>query len=348
MSVNWDLLRDNIADIVEISKFNSSKTELIIKCPYCQIPDGDSRNIGKLYISTNEDYLVFNCFRCSKYGSLVRLLKDLDLEPKEYISQDLINRKWTKTENVIGSKGNINKRFKEKTYNTKGQNFDRYIYKKQYIKGRLGFDVNISSIPGIIFDVRNFVISNKIFLTDSQNKIIPFLEDNFVGFVCNLGKLIVFSNIDKTSDFRFYKLELISDEDNPYKDFYGIKVGPILDKVNKIILCEGVFDLLVPYYLNLLPDIIKDSCLIASVIGKGYYNSVISVLDYCCLSMANFVILSDSDVDEYKYTNVRKHPQVNNLEIYKNKVGKDFGKEPIIPMKNIFSSIDFFKERFRK
>ena len=57
-------------------------------CVLCEV---DSKKThGHLYISTDINKLVYNCFRCESSGTLLGLLHFLKINPKEYLSDDLL------------------------------------------------------------------------------------------------------------------------------------------------------------------------------------------------------------------------------------------------------------------
>ena len=334
-NVDWDSLISIFKERYQIAKFDGSKKELIIKCPFCQV--NDDRKHGKLYISTDDDSLIYNCYLCEKSGLLINLLKDIGLDPKIYI--------FDYEERIKNIRSYVKKRKKSTTvlkkeivkYHLENNEVkDKFIEKKNYIKGRMGFAVDLNTIPNMIFSIKDFLSANTINLNSITNEMLEFLEHNFVGFLLNLGTKIVFRNIDSNSSFRYYNMVLQNTDDN-VKDFYGFETGFIDENMNNIILCEGIFDLLVSYYSKSVDTVYNKVCYAAAILGKSYYNSVEPVLDYCGLSMANIIVLSDSDVEIKKYGYLYyKNPMVNSLRVLKNKVGKDFGKLPIFPTGNLF------------
>ena len=330
--IKWDELKNAIDDKIGMCYFNGSRTELIMYCPYCE--PNSKKNHGHLYVKMDEDHLVFNCFKGEERGSLVKLLKELELDPKEFLSEDILNKKWD-----VKTSNNTKKISKtcEQSYETKGQSFDNEL-KKQYVLGRLGYTVDLKDIPNLVFDVNYFLKQNNIKLNEQQESLIPLLESNFVGFIGVRGSVVVFRNIDSNAKIKHYKLYLNSGDTPPFKDFYGKKTGPI-ESNNKIVLCEGQFDLLVSINSPELKELKDNSCLWAAIMGKSYVGSISSILDYCCLSSSSFAILSDPEVEDWRYKKVFDHPQVESLEIYRNKTGEDFGCYPIVPSRSLFSGI---------
>lgn len=333
--VKWIELQKYLNDVTGLCYFNSSNSELITRCYNCET--NSNKNHGHLYIKVDEDSLIYNCFRCEESGTIVKLIKQYNGTPEKFLSKEILERKWSDKSKSIFKKVN------KKTFNTDNQNVDKFKLKVQYLKGRLGYEVDIYDIPNLILDFDTFIYENNINLNVKQKGMMNFLESNFVGFLTSRGTHVVCRNIDETSDFRYYKLHLIQD-DMLFKDFYGIQTGPISSNINTVVMCEGPFDLLVPYYSLEFTDLKRTSCFWSAILGKRYDTSIQSVLDYCSISKANLYIFSDSDM-EYNdkiLKNVRLHPQIQSVDFLWNTTGKDFGKHPIIPTKNSFN-YKFFK-----
>ena len=329
--VNWEKLRSTLEAKTCLSYFNASRTELIIRCPFCE--SNSKKQHGHLYISTDESALVFNCFRCEEKGILINLLKEFNLDPEDFIDKNLLKKRWS------GGKSDIKRGKRTRGgFVIKEQNLNRYHLKRQYILGRIGYHVEIEDVPNLIFDVKNFLLLNKVVLSPDQERFVDVLETKFVGFLGLREAQIIFRNIDPDDKMKHFKLQLVKNN-LLFKDFYGIRTGPILEEMNKIILCEGVFDLLVSYYSPEMSELRLETCMLAAMMGNGFFNGLSSVLDYCCLSKADIVILSDRDMEEEKYRRLNSNPQVNSLKIYYNKGGKDFGRQPIVPVsgRNLFS-----------
>lgn len=327
-------IRKLLEEKTGLAKFNAGKTNIISYCPWCEL--GSTKNHGHLYLECIDDPIqipVFHCFKCEdtnkSKGTLVKLLRFLGTDPKKYISEELLNSK--------SSERNYNYYSKElKIYKHKinDQNFDAYKLKRQYIQSRLGFDFDINRIPRLIFNIREFIRENKIDLKD-KNRFIEYYEKSFIGFVSDDGTMMILRNIDNNSVYRYVKLPLIENK-NFFKDLYTIKWGQTKKGSNTIILCEGIFDLLVSINNIELQETRNRSCLWASVLGCGYMNAISSALDRCKLTASNFVILSDRDKNENFYHKIKSHPSILNLEVCWNKYEKDFGKLPIGLIRKFF------------
>ena len=103
--INWSLLKDELEIKTGLSYYDSRKTELICKCPKCEI--GSKKNKGHLYIQINDSAPVFNCFKCGFKGNILTLLKFLSIQ-KENIIQGEISFRSTNRHNILNDKIFIN------------------------------------------------------------------------------------------------------------------------------------------------------------------------------------------------------------------------------------------------
>jgi len=336
--IDFQRLENTLKTKTGLSYYNSNRTELICRCPWCELQS--IKNHGHLYIQVpmNKDQLpMFICFKCgddSRYGrgTLLKLLRFIGEDVRQYVSKDILDRFKCR----LLRYDYHTKSFKIHNYNVKKiDNSDRYILKKSYLKYRLGFDYIIENIPGLIFDIRDFVTSNKIDLGDKY-RFLDWFEDSFIGFISTRGSTLLLRNIDATSKFRYFKFDL-----NPsdyFRDFYAIKTNNLKKNVNTIVLCEGIFDLLVSIKDYGMKEVLDKSCIWASILGKHFESVIPSILSYTKLSVANFIILSDKTKTNKNYKWFRNNVSVNSLEVYWNKNRKDFGEKPIFPVKTVIDN----------
>ena len=310
---------------------NGNKSEIITLCPWCETERFHTHvNHGHCYINVHD--LCVNCFRCENGRTyLPKLIKKFGQKVNSFLEDGVILRNWDKQIKLRKSKKQFD--IIEYVLDDDKEEIVNYDQKRDYILDRLGENTQIENIPGLFFSLKKFVKDNRIKLQPNVLKILNFLDEDFVGFVSSRGSCAVLRNTNKKSDFRYYKLQIT--ENNFFKDFYGIRTGKTeLD--NKIVLAEGVFDIIVPYRTEIFSDLKLNSCLWASCLGNGYKNILLSTLDYCKITRADFVILSDRDVQESYYEFISKSSYVRSLEVYWNKHSKDFGKLPIEIVKKKF------------
>lgn len=314
---------DFLKDRMGLAYFNGPRTEIVVQCPKCE--KNESRKHGHLYISCTEP--VFNCFKCEYRGIVHRLITELGGDPKDFLDIEISS--YTKTRSYtedLFSETHRSDYKKEEVVDD-----DATIFKKKYLLNRLG-DIDLDRIPGIIYHVKDFLNKNKLEVSEYVADKLDVLDEKYVGFLTTKGTKIVFRNCDVKDEDRFYVYSIIQQK-KFFPDFYGIKNNAISENTNTIVLCEGVFDLLVAMTDDYFKELKENSCYWAAVLGKSnYYRVVISVLDYCKLPKANVVILSDKDLRESNYTALHNLPFVKDLKVYWNKYGKDFGERPIYPI----------------
>lgn len=332
--MDYTAIRDVLESKTGLARFNSGKTNIISYCPWCEI--GSTKNHGHLYLECIDDQNqipLFHCFKCedvnNSKGTLIKLLRYIGEDPKKYISEDILTSKSFKR-NYDYYKKDLHK----KTYIIKEQNVNKYKLKKQYLQYRLGLDFDIEMIPRLIFDIKTFIKENKIDLGKNE-RFLDYYESSFIGFISDDGTKLILRNIDNRSKYRYVKIPLF-ENNNFFKDLYTIKWGQTKKSRNTIVLCEGIFDLLVSINNKALEEVRNNSCIWASVLGCGYINAISPALDKCKLTASRVVILSDPDKKENYYRKIKDHPSVLGLEVYWNRYGGDFGKLPIGLVKKYF------------
>ncbi|MFW6001837.1 MAG: hypothetical protein ACOCQD_00695 [archaeon] len=310
-------LKSFLEEKTGLSYYNGSRTEIISWCPWCD--KEHKKRHGHLYV--NVIHPIFNCFKnidkeCPSAGPLPILIKKLGGNPEDYLSPDEFITNVRKS-SAITIEHNTNE------YKIPDIDQDVKDKKVEYIINRIGDDTNINEIPRLVIDIKKFFEINYIILNEKQEKMVNRLQNNFIGFVGNRGRRIIFRNIDSNDELKFYSIDLISSFS--LNDFYGIEISSIHEGINNIILCEGVFDLLCGIKHPNMKFIIDKSQYIASVFGKSYKNTLVSILDYLKIPKCNLTVLSDSEIPYYYYYKLSKFPCINKFNIYYNKSGEDFG-----------------------
>ena len=319
-----------------IVKIASGSSEINTRCPFpnCDI-DRKSNDHGHLYISLDvTSGPTFYCQRCNESGFILKLLRKLNIDPKEVLnleSETFKNSNYKK----INTSGQINVSNIE-NLKVEESDFDLFAYKVNYLKTRLGSDYDIENIPRLVLNIRKFIEENKINLSMEDSNKLDFFNQYFVGFVTNRGTMLVLRNITD-SEYKHAKILLTNDK-YLFKDFYGIKTGFIKQDTNKIVICEGIFDLLVAIKSEALLDIKNNSCFWASSLGAHYKALIPSVLDHLKIPLCDVIILSDIDKEpeDIVYDKLREFPMINNIEYLYNGNKKDFGSGDIKLVKNPF------------
>lgn len=375
-----------LKELTGLGYYNGARTEIICRCPFegCELELGKNYSYGRLYIDRENP--VFHCFRCQNSGSIIKLFRKLNINPYEYIKQEVVTELTSsvyQVRNLFHHKDvsvYARKIFLEKNKLNLKINIPQseiYEKKKRYLRNRIGPDTIVENIPNLVLNIAGFFYDNHIELTDYDRDLLPYYEKECIGFVGNRGLVLILRSFEG----QYHKISLVKKPSSTvtaadtlcgerehqggrvpvfyYKDFYGVYInspnesslvssGDVSNSsvgcglhngsVNKVLLTEGVFDLLVG--LKHLSDssVVKECCFAAAALGSYYSETLFSVLDYIRLSYVDLVILSDRDkpLDSIEYKKLKESPFVRTLEIYYNKVGHDFGDYPIIPSRNVF------------
>jgi len=314
-------------DFIDYLKFHLGEDSVTIKskniicrCPWCEMDK--ERDHYHLYIST--ELPMFHCFYagCPKVsGSIKELTKKISglSRYNKYVNVDRIKVK----KNVIFKKKEITKKFIIPPLNV-----EKYREKNFYLKTRFSFsNIDLSFIKGLIFDIEEFIKINKIELDGKQLNLLPFLQSNFIGFLSEHQSILTLRNIDSSSHFRHYKLQLY---EPILLDYYKINGNP---KGTKIVLAEGIFDIFGEYlfdHLNIKNEVLLYAC--------GYSTSYKALLKSIAfhenIYKPDVIILSDQDVNKYFYKSIKQKNKhlMDTFKIFYNSVGKDFGEHKCNPI----------------
>jgi hypothetical protein len=299
---------------------------IVIPCIYCEFPK--KKDHYHLHIGLHEP--IFHCFHgsCEKSGTIKKLISAIhgyDISDRFVDKKHFENLKEKKLEQ------------KEKIYDRfilPPLEADRFPLKRMYMKKRMKFlDLPLERIDGLIFDVGAFLSLNKIWITDKMAKLLPFLQKNFVCFLMHNGGYLMFRNIDKKSQFRYYKYEL---QNTPFLDYYMVKGQK--PNSQKIVLAEGIFDILTERYFDHM-NILNDVKLFASVGSASYVNLMKSLIFHEKVFTPIWVFLSDRGIHLNYFRKIKRNNPYLFIKgesvVYYNKNGKDFNDTPVIGEKFI-------------
>jgi len=299
---------------------------IVVPCIYCEYPL--KKDHYHLHIGLDQPF--FHCFHggCDESGTLKKLISKIhgyDISNKFVDKKHFENLQQKKLEQ-------LDKIYKDFILPPLDEH--RFPLKRMSMKKRLKFlDLPLERIDGLIFDIDAFLSINKIWVTDKLAKLLPFLQKNFVCFLMHNGGYLMFRNIDKNSQFRYYKYEL---QDTPFLDYYMLKgQNP---KSNKIVLAEGIYDILTERYFDHL-NIVNNVKLYASVGSASYVNLMKSIIFHEKIFTPTWVFLSDNGIHLNYYRKIKRNNPYLFLRgdslVYYNKNGKDFNDTPVIAEKFI-------------
>ena len=291
--------------------------ELNVRCPFC----GDSvknANSAHLSIRINPDDdqpLVFRCLRCNTTGlfngttlSMIGVYSSTDSTNIERY-----NRLSCKKHGLTSSKKGLNIKFPELQIN------DLVLQKHRYIENRFGTSLDINELheKKIVYDFVSLLKYNKI------EKIYGSVDH--VGFLSARNDFINFRDMTGNHK-RYYIYKIVRNIDTTGK-FYIMpnNIDPFNNTLKTINIAEGVFDILGIYY-NLLNKYDYNT-VYAAINGSGYLNVIKYILEQGLLCDVNVNIFSDADRNPDYYKNMVRTlmPFVNDVRLFYNEIGKDYG-----------------------
>jgi hypothetical protein len=306
-----DYLKQYLGDSIKVSS-----KDIIAPCPFCEY--NEKKKHYHLYIFL--DTPVFHCFHagCNKSGSIAKLCNKLEGSDtsEKYIDKDKI--KENQKQNIklslpVESKPIILPEIMDDTFKLKGL----------YIKGRLKYSIqNLKSIKGLIFDSNEFIRLNNIKLDDRLLRVKDYLQTNFVGFLSEHNSVVVFRNIDEKSEFKFFKLYI---NQTRYLDYYKLYGGDY--NSNHVVIAEGIFDIFNEHIFD-YTNLKKKVKLYAAGLSTSYDQLIKSLVFNEKIYRIEVSILSDRGIDLNYYRKIKKYNShiIDKMEVYYNKVAKDFGE----------------------
>ena len=299
--------------------------ELNVRCPFC----GDSiknANSAHLSIRINPDDdqpLVFRCLRCNSTGlfngttlSMIGIYSG-----SNSTNIERYNRLSCKKHGITSNKKGLNIKFPELQIN------DLVLQKHRYIENRLGtsLDVNELHEKKIIYDFVSLLKYNKIEKIYGSVDQIKALQNDHVGFLSARNDFINFRDMTGNHK-RYYIYKIVRNIDTTGK-FYIMpnNIDPFNNTLKTINIAEGVFDILGIYY-NLL-NRYDYNTVYAAINGSGYLNVIKYILEQGLLCDVNVNIFSDADRNPDYYKNMVRTlmPFVNDIRLFYNEIGKDYG-----------------------
>lgn len=323
---NHEFKRDLIQEILENVKPSYYKNkELNVRCVFC----GDSvKNASSAHLSIridpNDDApLVFRCLRCNSTGvfngntlTMIGIYSGTNTTNLERY-----NRLACKKHGIFVSKKGLNLKLPDLVVN------DNVLEKHKYIENRLGTKLDIHNLHEnkIIFDFLGLLKRNNIQKVYGTPEHIKALQEDHVGFLSARNDFINFRDMTGNHK-RYYIYKIMRTMDTTGK-FYIMpnKVDPFDEGIKTINIAEGVFDILGIHY-NLL-DQYNHNTVYAAINGSGYLNVIKYILEQGLLCDVNINIFSDNDraPDYYKSMVKTLMPFVNDIRLFYNSIGKDYG-----------------------
>lgn len=306
----------------------SNGTEFVCRCRLC----GDSATNPykmRFYISLNHPtgLVFFNCFNCGAGGLLTpNRLRQLCDAPTELLL-DLGNYNKMRS-NAIGYSTS------RKVYLIRPESIvDDEINrgKLNYFNERLGLKLTYQDLIDnkVVLSLASLIYNNKLALTRHES-IVKELDTFFIGTIGmnnsivnlrNLNPGGVLSSIDKK--YVNYRLR----ENNDPKRFYSIPTISDYNKIIRVNIAEGMFDLN-SIFFN-LRDRNRYNELYIGVGSKAYTSAIKIVLEEFGLLDVVFHIYFDNDVEDAIYDRIVDLCKPIQIQVYQHhniyKNEKDYG-----------------------
>lgn len=299
--------------------------ELNVRCPFC----GDSvKNASSAHLSIridpNDDQpLVFRCLRCNTTGIFngTTLTMIGHYNNTSGVNIERYNRLSCKKHGLTMSKKGLNLKF------PKLEITDSILQKHSYIENRLGVKLDVEELYSkkIVYDFIGLMRYNKIDKLYGSADHLKALQNDHVGFLSARNDFINFR--DMTGNHKRYYIYKIKRDLDTTGKFYIIpnKIDPFSNDIKTINIAEGVFDILGIYY-NILNKYDYNT-VYAAINGSGYLNVIKYILEQGLLCDVNVNIFSDNDRAPDYYRNMIRtiSPFVNDVRLFYNSIGKDYG-----------------------
>lgn len=315
------------------AQFNTSKTEIVSICPYC---NGGRKKERSFYISIptkEKPRFLYKCFRAScRQG-----------QTKGYVTPDFLRMIDCNNYEANVYLNNLNKqRSKEKRFIEKST---RYIKnfpspkdklskaKLKYINKRLGLDLSFDDL----FRLKIHTNMNELFKYNdvkvSKNKEYYYknLSDHGIGFISTYNDYVIIRNVTGTEKIRRYTIVNIFEDDDDMDKFktYNIptKIDLLSDSPIELIMAEGTFDIISVFYNLENEDTFNK--IYCSVSGSSYEKTINHYIRQYGLLDLVIKIYSDEGIElsyyERIYKNIKKFTNSLEMYVYYNKMYKDFG-----------------------
>jgi len=317
------IYQDSFGDFIEehLGEYKVTSTNIVCKCPWC---DSQKRDSSKNHLYIALDKPIFNCFRagCGKSGTIRKFIKNIS---GTYVQDKYIDEiEMRKIQNNKKLDIKSSKIVLYNDFRIPKMKEGEFVEKELYLNQRLQYhQYELKNIKGLIFDVHEFIDINNLKSTISKSdlRMLDFLHNSFIGFMTENKSMVVFRNIDQTSDFRYYKLNLQSHD---LLDYY--KITHNIKDSNMIVIGEGIFDIFNEHIFDYLG--FRDKAFAYYCALNSRFESLIkSVAFYDNIYNPKVIILSDKNVSIGYYKKMKKRLKniCSDITVYYNVYGDDFG-----------------------
>ena len=306
-------LRQHLEGMGKVAYYNSQKTELITRCPYC----GDSHKQeyrGHMYIGTHAPF-PFHCFRCETSGILNRnFFSDVGVEAGDLTLEitKRANKKIKEMGNTVSDSLDLTSARK---YSLPEYNQDRESFwtKIDYLEDRLGVEMDLRTLKdiGFVASINDVIKYNNLQRlkdfyneTDRNARLRKHLNLHAVGFATTDRNYISFRYMKPNPDDpkkRYYMESLNRPLNIGQKIFTMSSDIDLLSPTLNVVMTEGVFDL-AGTFINVYEREKKPNRIYMAMNGKSFIGGI-KVLRRMGFLNIDLDIYSDNDLNMnfYRY-----------------------------------------------
>jgi hypothetical protein len=323
----------------KVAYFNTSKTELAVRCPYC----GDSTNDlthAHFYIQTVTPFKYF-CQRCNVKGYISnKTLNDFDSDNAELGREFERSVRHHLKDTSIGGDTLLSQLGKKKSLDEYKEDTKAFAFKKRYMEKRLGVELSTDELKDmrVIMNYSRFIKANncKNLINHYDNPkyghrldLLSHLNKFSIGFLSSDSNFVTFRHGKPYTNGKVERRYFTENLNMPIEvgeRTYFIKNDiDILTPVLDVIMTEGIIDLQSVYH-NLYEGTQDSNMAFLAVCGKSYNLPLFNLRRLGFLRM-NLHIYSDSDVHLNYYKKILDPRFFDKIYVsYNEKEGeKDFG-----------------------
>lgn len=313
-----DEIRNILKSTISPCYENTARTEVYCRCPNCGDSKKDKRK-AHLYIKMSPPF-SFYCQKCGYSG----ILNQQVLNRLQVFNNDLLLHinETNKEAGVQSDKINFVK--KENVFEYHDDEADNSaLASLDYFNKRFGTQFTLNDVNTKFKCVCNpdkFINERKITYLNKR-----FDLTKAIGFVSSDNKYMICRDSSGKQELRYCNVSIFTDTNK--SKTYNIKtpINLLSDKIT-LVITEGIFDA-IGIYLKLFQN--SEDVIVAAACGKSYSQVIEHFINLGFLNL-DIKIFSDGDVNLQFFRDMKSklyYLKNSNIEIYYNKLGKDYGVE---------------------
>lgn len=275
-----------IKKYIPTARLVSDNKEILIRCRYCN--DSDNPDHAHMYIS-NDELLEYHCKKCGASGRVTK---------SKLISWGIVDYEILKRINNIPYQHYRNNKnyFIRQCPLLNYINEELAIKKIQYINNRLGINITSDDIiqNKIVLNLSDLLNINNIQTITRKPYVVETLNNKYLGFLSYDNSSINMRNIE-SNEYRYINYNLFKDNIDSSGKFYIIPSNIEINKLTRVHIAEGPFDILGVKYNLVNYDSMYNDIFIA-VRGISYQTVISFILQEVGIIHPIFNIYLDNGI----------------------------------------------------